>query len=110
MYSRTPSAARIFGTRSRLTFSILILLVSGYPLALPGIVGRKRASGERHHCAAIPRRAGFNPEDHVLADIRDDARWLRERGLPDLQRIEDARTRRTCRNSLLHRFVTCRHD
>jgi hypothetical protein len=44
------------------------------PLALLGIVGCERAGNERDHCAAIARRTRLDPEDHVVADIGDDAR------------------------------------
>jgi hypothetical protein len=108
MYSRTPSAERIFGTSLAVDVVNLDLARRRLPLALLGIVGRERARRERHHRAAVARRARLAPENHILGDTGDDARRRIEGRLPDLQRVEDARARRTCGIGE-QRFVVCRH-
>ena len=78
--------------------------------ALLRIISRQRAGSELNQHATIMRRAGLDAEKHIVADIGDDARRLVKRRLPDFQRMEDARARRTRGIRLEERFIVCRHD
>jgi len=78
-------------------------------LALLGLIRRERARDERHHRAGIARRALLDAEHHVVADIRHDTRWFCEGGLPDLQRVLDARAWRACRVGFEQCLAVCRH-